>query len=126
LEGKVDVILKEKLLMSGTDILVHSASSTEHTISLDLLESVAKIRYCLRVVADVLQLHSKRHDYGHMVHRLLEECRYTCTMSQINTVARGPMLYLLTLLVYQGGFSALNNISVDPQLQWIPIEDEVI
>ena len=76
----MEAIVEEKLLTSATDTLVHSAGFTEHTTYLELLEGVAIIRYCLRVVAEVLQLHSNQEDCSkvldsHTVQRLLEECR---------------------------------------------------
>ena len=81
LESKAEVIVRDKMLTTATDGLVHSAGFSEHTVSLDLLESVARMRYCLQVVTELLQLHANRQDgthflYGHLVHRLLEETRY--------------------------------------------------
>ena len=52
--------------------------------------------------------------------------RHTCTVSQVNTFdtsaqsnTRCPILYLLTLLMYQGGLTGLKNILFDPWLQWM-------
>ena len=81
LEGKIKDILREKLLETATNTLVHAAGLTELTISLEALESVARLRYCLLVVAELLQLRIDQEGhthflYGRMVHQLLEETRY--------------------------------------------------
>ena len=80
----MEAILKRNLLSSATDTLVHSAGVREHTISLDVLESVAKMRYSLLVVAQLLQhrVNEQGHNqslYGLACHRLLEEARYFYT-----------------------------------------------
>ena len=77
----MEAILKRNLLSSATDPLVRSAGVRMHTISLDMLESVAKMRYSLLVVAQLLQhrLNEQGHSqslYGVVAHRLLEEARY--------------------------------------------------
>jgi hypothetical protein len=81
LESKTEMIVRDRMLTTATDGLVHSAGFSEHTVSLDLLESVARMRYCLQVVTELLQLHANRQGgtqflYGHVVHQLLEETRY--------------------------------------------------
>ena len=87
----MEAILKRNLLSSATDTLVRSTGVRVHAISLDMLESVAKMRYSLLVVAELLQhrLNEQGHSqslYGVVVHRLLEEARYfksyTLTFSQ--------------------------------------------
>ena len=77
----MEAILKQKLLASATEVLVHSPGYTEHTISLDTLQSVACMRYCIRVVAELLQLRVTEQAptqslYSRVVHQLLEETRY--------------------------------------------------
>jgi hypothetical protein len=131
LESKTGVIVRDKMLTTAADGLVHSAGFSEHTVSLDLLESVARMRYCLQVVTELLQLHANRQGgtqflYGHVVHQLLEETRLACTNTEINTIdttgkvnTTGPIVYLLKLLVSQGGFSCLSKIVKDPQFNWI-------
>ena len=148
MESKADAILKRNLLTSATDTLVLSAGFTDHTITLEVLESVATMRYCLRVVAELLLLRvsDQGHSlnvYGHLTHQLLEGtrynhlhygvaiimyflCRNACTESKINSIdttgklnTTGPLLFLLKLLVYQGGFSSLTKIVKVPQLKWM-------
>ena len=153
LENKIKAILEKNLLTSATDTLAHSAGLTEHTISLEALESVAKMRCCLLVVAELLQLRVNQQGhsqflYGRMVQQLLEETRYSfcyvytipscdnylsrlaCTESKVNTIdttgmfdTTGPIVYLLKLLVYQGGFSCVKKITKDQQWM-IPKEFE--
>ena len=143
----MEAILKRNLLSSATDTLVRSAGVRVHTISLDMLESVAKVRYSLLVVAQLLQhrVNEQGHNqslYGVAGHRLLEEARYfkscaltfsqhvcfilsrhACTDTSINTFVTtdttGPIVYLLKLLVCQAGCSCLAKIVRDPQLKWI-------
>ena len=143
----MEAILKRNLLSSATDNLVRSAGIREHTISLDMLESVAKMRYSLLVVAELLQhrVNEQGHNqslYGVAGNRLLEEARYfkscaltfsqhvyrhACTDTKINTFdttggsnTTGPIVYLLKLLVHQAGFSCLAKIvRGDSQLKWI-------
>ncbi|CAI8002393.1 E3 ubiquitin-protein ligase rnf213-alpha [Geodia barretti] len=135
LENKIKAILEKNLLTSATDTLAHSAGLTEHTISLEALESVAKMRCCLLVVAELLQLRVNQQGhsqflYGRMVQQLLEETRLACTESKVNTIdttgmfdTTGPIVYLLKLLVYQGGFSCVKKITKDQQWM-IPKEFE--
>ena len=81
LEKKMDTILKINLLKFATHTLVHSAGATQHTISIDMLESVARMRYALQVVAELLQLRVSEQGqsqslYGAVAHRLLDEARF--------------------------------------------------
>ena len=81
LEKKVETILKNNLFKSAMHTLVHSTGATEHTISIDMLESVARMRYALQVVAELLQLRVSEQGqsqslYGIAAHRLLDEARF--------------------------------------------------
>ena len=81
LEKKMETILKNNLLKSATHTLGHSAEATQHTISIDMLESVARMRYALQVVAELLQLRVSEQGqsqplYGIAAHRLLDEARF--------------------------------------------------
>ena len=75
------VIIRNKFLATATDTLINSVGFTEHTVSLDMLESVARMRYCLQVVSELLQLRVNQQGgpqflYGHVAHQLLNETRY--------------------------------------------------
>lgn len=77
----MDTILERKLLTSAKDTLVCFARFSEHTVSLEMLESVARIRYSLRVFAELLQEHMYRQGpirfmHSHMAQRFMEETRY--------------------------------------------------
>lgn len=49
-------IVRNHLLTSATNTLIGLGGITEQNISLDVLESVAQIRYALTVVAELFQL----------------------------------------------------------------------
>ena len=82
-----------ELLTSGLDTLARFSGFTEQDISLELLEGVAKMRYALLVVAQLLQLQvneagrapslpSRTHNlYGSVASILLDEARYTAEYS---------------------------------------------
>ena len=119
LECRMKSIVKKKMLTSATDILIKSAGFTERTVSLDILESVARLRYALSVVSELFQLQVNVQDegfssqdpklYGHTASILIEEARYNenlwlfigvnfcvcficrcaCTDSRINTTIEG-------------------------------------
>ena len=78
--------MKKKMLTSATDILIQSTGFTEQTVSLDILESVARMRYALHVVSELLQLQVNEQDegfasqdrilYGRTASILIEEAKY--------------------------------------------------
>ena len=78
-------IWRKQLLSSATDTLTHYSGSSQGIISLEVLEAVAKMRYALLVVAELLQLQVneqgaafKGHTqnlYGLAASALLEEAR---------------------------------------------------
>ena len=86
LECRMEAIVKKKMLTSATDILIQSAGFTERTVSLDILESVARMRYALHVVSELLQLQVNEEDegfpsqdrilYGRTASILIEGARY--------------------------------------------------
>ena len=86
LECRMEAIVRKKMLASATDILIQSAGFTEQTVSLDILESVARMRYALHVVSELLQLQVNEQDegfasqdrilYGRTASILIEGARY--------------------------------------------------
>ena len=118
---------------------MRGAGFTQRDITLDLLEGVAKIRYALLVVADLLQQQvnemggASPASYAHIIHgamanRLIEEARHACTIDltgERNTT--GPIVYLLKMIVHQWGFGCLEKVV--ERHQWVvPVElrqDEV-
>ena len=133
------------LLQEGMQSLLGNVNFTQRDITLDLLEGVAKVRYTLLVVADLLHeqvnevggASSVSHSqsmHGATANRLLEEARQACTMEGINTIdltgernATGPVVYLLKMIVHQWGFGCLKRVL--ERHQWVvPVElrqDEV-
>jgi hypothetical protein len=130
-----------------TDLLKSSADTLTclpgfATISLDSLESVARMRYALQVVAELLLLQVNEQGgsleshtqnlHGRIASVLLEEARCVCTAERINNIdptgrsnTTGPLIYLLKLIVRQGGTSCLKKIIENQQLKWlVPLELE--
>ena len=78
-------IYEKQLLSSATNTLTHFAGSSQRTLSLEVLVAVAKMRYALLVVAELLQLQVneqgaafKGHThnlYGRAASALVEETR---------------------------------------------------
>ena len=75
-----------QLISSAMDVLTKLGGFTQRNLSLDILEGVAKMRYGLSVVAELLQMQvnevegtSTRHSqklYGSVSSRLIAEARY--------------------------------------------------
>lgn len=132
------------LLKEGLKSL-EGRSFTQRDIIVDLLEGVAKVRYALLVVANLLQQQvnevggTSLASHPQIIHRatatrLLEEARKVCTMESINTIdvtgernTTGPVVYLLKMIVHQWGFECLKRVVEESQ--WVlPVElrqDEV-
>lgn len=78
--------------------------------TLEYLEGVAKVRYSLSVVAEVL----KSEQYGHHFMELLRAAGRICSDHEINCIdptgrkdTVGPVIYLLKLIVRQYGMPCL-------------------
>ena len=107
----------------------------QRDVSLDLLEGVAKLRYGLLVVANLLQQRvnslggasSTSHAqviFGSAANQLLEEARRVCSVRSVNTFdtsghgnTTGPAVYLMKLIVRQGGFGELKKVAETDQ--WV-------
>ena len=96
--------------------------------ALPYLEAVAKLRYSLSVVAELLhtQLTAERgadrgggHYHTHEARLLIEETKQCCSISHINQEEAGPGVYLVKLLMRQYGPSFLTTLTSDPALQWV-------
>ena len=87
LETKMEAVLRRQLLSSATETLTHFAGSTQQrSVSLEALDAVAKMRYALLVVAELLQLQVNQQGgalvgghthylYGRTASILIEEAR---------------------------------------------------
>ena len=93
--------------------------------TLPYLEAVAKLRYSLSVVAELLhtQLTAGRGEGGHChthdAHLLIEETKQCCSTPQLNQEEAGPGVYLVKLLMRRYGPSFLSTLTSDPALQWV-------
>ena len=72
----MEAIVEKNFLTAATATLPASIK-----MSIEVLESVARVRYSLRVVAELLvrRVHDQGHTqflYGEMAHKLLEATRY--------------------------------------------------
>jgi hypothetical protein len=122
---KMDVAIR--LMASSVDTLTQCTSFTLSNISMKVLEGVAKMRYGLLVVAELLQLQANpikgvsfsnqsQNIHGRLASTLLDTARYACTSDKLNIIntsgsaAVGPIVYLLKLLVRQAGISCLNKL----------------
>ena len=90
--------------------------------ALPYLEAVAKLRYSLSVVAELLhtQLTAGRgggHYHTHEAHLLIEETKQCCSIPQEEEA--GPGVYLVKLLMRRYGPSFLTTLTSDPALQWM-------
>ena len=80
------------------------------TPTLEYLEGVAKVRYSLSVVAEVL----KNEQYGHHCMELIRAAGRVCSDCEVNCIdptgrkdTVGPVIYLLKLIVRQYGMPCL-------------------
>ena len=109
-----------QLLKDGSEGMVSHSFPT-----LPYLEAVAKLRYSLSVVAELLhtQLTAGRGEGGHChthdAHLLIEETKQCCSVPQLNQEEAGPGVYLVKLLMRRYGPSFLSTLTSDPALQWV-------
>ena len=104
-------------------------------MDLNFLEGVARVRFALLLVADLLQQQVSRKDeatstnttditHGDSANQLIERAKDACTRMDLNTIdltgktnTAGPVVYLMKLIVRQWGFHCLN--SVFERYQWV-------
>ena len=88
-------------------------NNIQGTVSLEYLEGVAKIRFSLSILADVL----KKNECGHNYKELLEAGAQLCLDHNVNCIdlaaqnTTGPMVYLIKLIVRQYGMPCLKTIA---------------
>lgn len=90
------------------------------SVTLEYLEGVAKVRFALSAVAEVLnQNHQPQsQEDSVVVFKLLHQAREICTDPYLNSVdttgqrdTMGPVVYLMKLLVRQYGLNCLQKVS---------------
>ena len=90
--------------------------------TLPYLEAVAKLRYSLSVVAELLytQLTAERQQH-HTNDALLlvKETKQCCSIPQLNEDEAGPAVYLVKLLMRRYGPSFLSYVCDHTELLWI-------
>ena len=125
-------------LISATNLLKegHEALTfyTERDAPVDFLEGIAKIRYGLSVVAELLNKQvtgvrvdvPSHHYHGVEAKELLDAAEKLCTDEGINHIdviggsdTTGPIVYLLKLLVRQYGTDCLQRVSLSEDCQWV-------
>lgn len=93
-----------------------------HAQNLEYLEGVAKVRFALSVVAELLNLSdpTRSQEERVLVVELFQQAKVVCTDPNINTIVTsaagqndtvGPGIYLIKLLVRQYGLSCLQKAS---------------
>lgn len=102
---KMDVAIR--LMASSVNTLTQCTSFTLHNISMEVLEGVAKMRYGLQVVAELLQLQanttkdifsSNLKIHGHLASTLLEKARcITCSIYVLIACCEVCPLILVTI-----------------------------
>ena len=89
-------------------------------MTLEYLEGVAKVRFALSVVAELLNQndHPWSHEDGVLVVQLLHQAQEVCVDPNINSVddtgqrdTVGPVVFLIKLLVRQYGLNCLQRAS---------------
>ena len=97
-----------------------------HRLNLDYLEGVAKVRFAMSVVAELLNQSDqpRSQEDSALVVQLLQQARDVCTDLSINTVDTtgrkdtvGPVVYLIKLLMRQYGLNCLQTAAEEHR--WI-------
>ena len=90
------------------------------SVTLDYLEGVAKVRFALSVVSELLNQNDqpRSHEDGVLVVRLLQQAREVCVDASINSIddtgqrdTVGPVVFLIKLLMRQYGLNTLQRAS---------------
>ena len=109
----------------GIEVIMNSpAPSVEGGIHLQYLEGIAKLRYAIVVVVELLHCQhgaSSRQQgyYTHETQLLLDVANTCCSDDIVNTDNSGPAVFLVKQLARQYGISFLTNLTSDQTMQWI-------
>lgn len=118
-----------------------TALLNDSTISVQLLEGLAKVRFSLSVVADILEKESsskQNTDPSSQTKMLMYTTQNICSDLQVNVIdtsgrldTTGPVVYLMRLLVRQYGMPCLEKVAntypwvIPPQLKSVQEVSEV-
>lgn len=98
----------------------HEENAGSGAVTLEYLEGVAKVRFGLSVVAELLNQNNqaRSQEDGVLVVRLIHQVREVCMDRNINCIddteqrdAVGPVVFLIKLLVRQYGLNCLQKAS---------------
>ena len=98
------------------------APSLEGGITLPYLEGIAKLRYSLTVVAELLHCQYNGEKQGHHTRDsqlLIEMANKCCSDYNFNKDDTGPGVFLVKQLARQYGFTFLFNVTSDKTMQWV-------
>ena len=109
--------------MEGGNIVCHNpAPSLEGDITLPYLEGIAKLRYSLTVVAELLHCQYSGERQGYHTHDsqlLIEMASKCCSDYNLNKDDTGPGVFLVKQIARQYGFTFLTNVTSDRTMQWV-------
>ena len=108
------------ILEVGYHALCQYGRYTDTAPTLDYLEGVARVRFALSVVSELLNQNDQpwSHEDGVLVAQLFHQAREVCMDSNINSIddtgqrdTVGPVVFLIKLLVRQYGLNCLQKAS---------------
>ena len=109
------------------DILNSPTPSVEGGICLQYLEGIAKLRYAIIVMAELLYYkhgtsiedEGSQSYYTNDTELLLDIVKSCCNDDSLNTDNAGPAVFLVKQLARQYGVSFLTKLTSDQTMQWI-------
>ena len=111
------------ILQDGHRVLrQHGENAESGAVTLEFLEGVAKVRFALSVVAELLNQSDQQRsaEDGVLIIRLLHQAGEVCVDPNINSIddtaqrdTVGPVVFLIKLLVRQYGLNCLQKASKD-------------
>lgn len=119
LTGRARTTKACQLLQDDKAVALLHLTTGSSKITLQYLEGVAKIRFALNVVSELI--YSKQAGGHRSLEslKLMEKTEAFCKRGVLNQEDGGPAVYLVKQLARQYGLSFINNISSDHELGWI-------
>ena len=108
------------ILEVGYQALCQHGQYTNATPTLDYLEGVARVRFALSIISELLNQNDQpwSHEDSVLVAQLLHQAREVCMDRNINSIddtgqrdTVGPVVFLIKLLVRQYGLNCLQRAS---------------
>ena len=90
--------------------------------SLQYFEGVAKLRFSIAVVAELLYTQVERRGsrrYTHEARTLLEKTKQCCINPELNTDDAGPGVFLVKQIFKQFGMAFLTTLTSDRAMEWV-------